>query len=135
MFQIQLSLIEYFESMLNNLHCLPETKAYLINIFSNYRLSENLSDKSITIEFAKAREQRNFIIYQNLGDFIFYSQTLFPSYLNNASKDYYNTIARLSYYSCYKIVNGQMKIYEELADNFIYLENQVKKNLKDIIIK
>jgi len=55
-----------------------------------------------------------------------------PSHLHDASRDYYQTIARLSYYSCYKLINKQWKLFEELSDNFPKLERQVKTKLESI---
>jgi len=79
--------------------------------------------------FAQARNKQDFLTYQNLGDWIFFANTIAPKHLQFASKDYYDTIARLSYYSCYKIINREWKLFEELADNFIILEEQVKRRL------
>jgi hypothetical protein len=56
-----------------------------------------------------------------------------PQHLKFASKDYYDTIARLSYYSCYKIINKQWRLFEELADNFPVIETQVKQKLNSAI--
>jgi len=51
-----------------------------------------------------------------------------PGHLRDAG-DYYENIARLSYYSCYKMVNRQWVLYQELADQFVVLERQAKEKL------
>ena len=79
--------------------------------------------------FAQARSKNDFSIYQNIGDWVFFSNTLAPSHLKNASKDYYDTVAKLSYYSCYKITNRQWKLFEELSDNFNIFEEKIKSKL------
>lgn len=90
----------------------------------------DLSKDSVTVLFAQARSKHDFLIYQNLGDWIFFSNTMASAHLHNASQDYYQTIARLSYYSCYKLINKKWKLFEELSDNFPVLESKVKEKLE-----
>ena len=56
-----------------------------------------------------------------------------PSHLQPIS--YYQDIARLSYYSCYRLINKQWDVYNELSDNLIVLEQQVIQKLSHIQIK
>jgi hypothetical protein len=120
----------FFDELLIDLNCQRDTKAYITGIFKKYKTAEfDLSKDSITLLFAQARHKQDFLTYQNLGDWIFFANTIAPTHLKGASKDYYDTIARLSYYSCYKLINRQWKLFEELADNFIILEERVKKLL------
>jgi len=119
-----------FEELLTDLECHRDTKAYIISIYGKYKSAQfDLSKDSVTILFAQARNNQDFLTYQNLGDWIFFANTLAPSHLHHASKDYYDTIARLSYYSCYKLIDRQWKLFEELADDFNTLESQVKNKL------
>lgn len=118
---------KFFEEILNDLKCQQDTKAYIISIYGKYKSSDfDLSKDSITLLFAQARNKQDFLTYQNLGDWLFYMNTLSPGHLKNASKDYYDTIAKLSYYSCYKLINKQWKLFEQLADEFSILEHEVK---------
>lgn len=124
----------FFEETLSDLKCHRDTKAYIVSIYDKYKFANfDLSNKSVTTLFADARAKHDFVAYQNLADWIFFCNTLYQEHLKNASKDYYDTVARLSYYSCYKLINKQWKLFEELADNFIYIEHQVKDKL--LIIK
>jgi hypothetical protein len=122
----------FFSKELDTLDCLSETKAYIVSIFSKYMKSahDDFSRESLTLLYSKAREEHNFIIYQNLGDWIFFSQTMFPKSLDAASPEYYQTIARSSYYSCYKLINKKWKVFEELSDNFTYLEDKTIRILQ-----
>jgi hypothetical protein len=123
----------FFDELLFDLQCNPDTRSYIVSIFGKYKTAESdLSKDSVTSLFAQARNKHDFLAYQNLGDWIFFTNTLAPNHLRFASKDYYDTIARLSYYSCYNIINKQWKLYEELADNFLILESQVKKKLNSV---
>lgn len=126
----QNSIVNFFNEILNELECQYDTRAYIVGIYGKYKNAEfDLSKDSLTLAFAQARNKQDFFTYQNIGDYIFFINTLAPEYFQNASKEYYDTIARLSYYSCYKIVNKQLKFYEEMSDNFNYLEKQVKNRL------
>lgn len=120
----------FFNELLSDLNCQNDTKAYIVSIYGKYRTAEfDLSKDSVTLLFAQARSNQDFLTYQNLGDWIFFANTLAPQHLQAASKDYYDTVARLSYYSCYKLIDRQWKLFEELADDFVRLEAQVKKRL------
>jgi len=124
------NIINFFDELLIDLECQRDTKAYIVSIYGKYKSAEfDLSKDSVTLLFAQARSKQDFLTYQNLGDWIFFANTLAPAHLRFASKDYYDTVARLSYYSCYKIINNQWKLFEELADNFLILEKQVKNKL------
>jgi hypothetical protein len=123
----------FFEELLSDLNCQNDTKAYIVSIYGKYKTAEfDLSKDSVTLRFAQARNNQDFLIYQNLGDWIFFANTLAPQHLHAASKDYYDTVARLSYYSCYKLINRQWKLFEELADDFTRLEAQVRKRLPQL---
>lgn len=131
----QNNLNDYFKEILDDIKCHRDTKAYIISIFGKYQSANfDLSNDSVTSLFAQARNKRDFLIYQNLGDWIFFSNTLVPEHLKFASKEYYDTVARLSYYSCYKIIDKKWKLFEELADNFSVLEEEVKNKLSTLNI-
>lgn len=127
------NITNFFEDLLIDLECQRDTKAYIVSIYGKYKSSEfDLSKDSVTLMFAQARNKQDFFTYQNLGDWIFFANTLAPEHLRYASKDYYDNVARLSYYSCYRLINRQWKLFEELSDNFQLLESQVKKKLGSI---
>lgn len=120
----------FFDELLVDVECQRDTKAYIVSIYGKYRTPEfDLSKDSITLLFAQGRHKQDFLTYQNLGDWIFFANTMVPNYLQSASKEYYDTMARLSYYSCYKLINRQWKLFEELADNFLSIECQVREKL------
>lgn len=127
------NITKFFEELLIDLECQHDTKAYIISIYGKYKSAEfDLSKDSITLLFAQARNKQDFLTYQNLGDWIFFANTLAPYHLKFASKDYYDTVARLSYYSCYKLINRQWRLFEELSDNFLTLESRVKQKFDNI---
>ncbi|HEY5267698.1 MAG TPA: hypothetical protein VII94_01025 [Candidatus Saccharimonadales bacterium] len=120
----------FFDELLVDLKCQPDTRSYIIGIYGKYNTAEfDFSQDSVTLLFSQARDKQDFLTYQNLGDWIFFANTVAPQHLKNASKDYYDTVARLSYYSCYRLIKCQWKLFEELADDFLNLEEQVKRRL------
>lgn len=132
---IHQNITDFFDEILSDLQCHRDTKAYIVSIYGKYKSADfDLSKDSISLLFAQARNKHDFLSYQNLGDWIFFSNTMVSRHLKFASKDYYDTIARLSYYSCYKIINKQWKLFEELADDFNNLENQVKEKINQLVM-
>jgi hypothetical protein len=130
MIHIQANINNFFEELLADIECQPTTRIYITSIYGKYKTAQfDLSKDSVTLLFAQGRSKQDFLTYQNLGDWIFFANTMAPNHLHNASKDYYDTVARLSYYSCYRLINREWKLFEELADNFLILEEQVKKRL------
>lgn len=132
---IHQNITDFFDEILSDLQCHRDTKAYIVSIYGKYKSADfDLSKDSISLLFAQARNKHDFLSYQNLGDWIFFSNTMVSRHFKFASKDYYDTIAKLSYYSCYKIINKQWKLFEELADDFNNLENQVKEKINKLVM-
>lgn len=133
MFYTYTNVNKFFQDVFADLKCQNDTKSYIISIYDKFKSADaDLSNNCITTQFAFAREKHDFMTYQNLADWIFFNNTLYQEHLKNASKDYYDTVARCSYYSCYRLINKQWKLFEELADNFNYIEEEVKNKLHTI---
>lgn len=129
----QLKIItSFFDEILEPLPCEHDTKAYIVSIYTKYRSATyDLSKDSLTILFSQAKQNQDFESFQNIGDWVFFSNTIIPAHLAHASEDYYHTLARVSYYSCYRLISRQWRLFEELSDNFIMLEKEAKKLLID----
>lgn len=120
------SLNDYFSEELSELQIDDELKAYIVSIFSKYKSSQHdLSKQSLTIEYSSARFEGSFFKFQNLGDYLFFTNVFYPESLNEASKDYYHSIGQMSYYSCYRIIRS-WRIYEQLADRFVDLSDETR---------
>ena len=121
----------FFGDVLSDLDCQADTRAYIVSIFGKYKNAEfDLSNDSITAVFCQARQKHDFSIFRNLGDWIFISNTVFPQHLDkHSSRDYQTTIARMSFYTCYRMTNRRWKLYEEISDRLSDLEQQVKTRL------
>ena len=107
----------YFAHRAKNVNTsLKETKAYILGIFNGFiRSDDDFSKESITLKYISAKENYNFVEFQKLGDWIFLVRSTFPKSLK-ASEEYYDSIARISYYRCYLILDKKWPCFEELAD-------------------
>lgn len=126
----------FFSEVLNDLPCQADTRAYIISIFSKYKKADfDLSKDSISLVYSDAILKQDFHAFQTIGDYIFFTNTVVPEFLHNASIDYYQTIGRLSYHSCYKLINKQWKLFDELSERFNPLSNRAKRLLDKANIK
>ena len=129
------NVVDLFEELLTDLRCRQDTRAYIVGIFAKHKMSDaDLSDKSITVLFSQARDTGDFITFQRLGDWLMFCNGIASEHLRFASKDYYDTVARMSYYACYRLLNRSWPAYEELADNFLVIKKQVKDKLSSLVI-
>jgi hypothetical protein len=125
---------DFFEELLKDLNCQPDTRAYIVGIFGKYKKADfDLSKDSLTLLLCQAQTKQDFLTYQKIGDWIFYINSIAPQHLQFASKDYYNSLAQVSYYTCYRLINKQWKLFEQLADELIPLEFQVRKRLESLV--
>lgn len=123
-----------FSSVLEGLDCRNDTRAYIIGIYSQHNNPTiDLSHHNLTLTFLQARHNYNFYDHQKIGDWIFFVNSMFPQFFDD-NAEYYRNMARLSYYSCYKLINKKWPLYEELADRFITLEEEAKEKLATISI-
>ncbi len=128
------NLNDFFAVALQDLHCGENTKSYLINLYASYQKSTyDLSQENITLVFLEGRSTGDFHLLQQCADWIFFAQSMMPGHLSSA--DYYRDIGRLSYYTCYKLINRKWALFEELSDRFIALEEEASAKLNMIQIK
>ena len=97
---------DFFAKLISDFDYDEKTKAYILSIFDKYTTSSSdLSKNSLTLLFFDAQNTNDFIKYQNIGDWVLYAKSILPASLSDASADYYITIGRVSYLSCYHIMN------------------------------
>jgi hypothetical protein len=129
---VYVNLNDFFSSQLENLDCDENTRAYIVSVLAKYKTaSVDYSKDSLTTIYAAAKFRQDFLIYQQLGDWLFYIHSIFPEHLNSASKDYYILIGRSSYNSCYKLLNRKWKVYEQLSDEFEYLSEETRTLIRE----
>lgn len=120
----------YFVSKLEDLKCEYQTRSYIIGIFNKYlkNADGDLSRDNIILLYADASANRNFICFQNIGDWVFFCRIFFPEFIPGQM---YVNLGQMSYFHCYKILERKWPVFEELADRFESLENQTKKLIRD----
>jgi hypothetical protein len=123
----------FFIKKLEKLSCQEDTKSYIISVLTKYKNSKfDFSKDSITIQYSIAKSKNDFERFQSIGDWLFFISSIFPENLQNASEGYFHTIAQSSYYSCYRIINRQWILYEQMADLFPTLTKSVNKAIRNI---
>lgn len=123
----------FFTEQIEILRCQEKTKAYIVSVLSKYKHSQyDYSNSSLTLIFNEARLSGSFTIFQNLADWIFFCESVFPGYLKDASKEYYHSLAQNSYYNCYRLINKKIDIYENMADEFTDLTQKLNKVIQHI---
>ncbi len=120
------NLASYFSKQIKINKCQQTTQAYVVEIFSR---ECPIITESLTLAYSEARAECSFKNYQCLADSILYIKSLYPEYLCNASPEYYDALAQNSYYSCYKLINKQWKLFEELADLFPQIIKEIRNSL------
>ncbi len=107
-----------------------ETKLYIHSVLAKFvNSNSDMSKISVTLQFARAKEQYNFKLFQELADWLLFAGSFYPESLNGASLDYYYSIAQNSYSSCYYIINKQWPLFLELSNNFPYFTQKINKSL------
>lgn len=122
------SLDALFNTQIEKLPCHQSTKAYISGIFTSPKKENDFSKESITVIYSQAKNEYRMDLFQNLADWILFAQTMYPDSLCHASPEYYQTIAQLSYYRCYRMINRQWTLFEELADKLPHLIKQMRVN-------
>lgn len=107
----------FFDETIKIPNCEEKTRSYIVGIFSS-SLDRDFTNESLTFALKDAYEKMSFQSFKELGDYLFFTKSLFPENLTGANPGYYNSIAQTSYYKCFLLLNRQWTIYEELADQF-----------------
>lgn len=116
------TLASFFAIQLQRLECDENTKAYIVSVFDRYKkTTDDYSKESITLIYADARNRQDFETFQSIADWVFMSSVYFPESLRGANKNYYFSIAKMSYYSCFRMTAYKLLFYEQMADDFCKL--------------
>lgn len=104
---------DWFAGQLTNLRCGSEARAYVVGVLST-RI-DDMSDESVVLAYRDAAETGSFATFQRIGDWTLWASAFAP-HPSKAQRDLIERFGRLSYFSCYRIMRGQWRLYEELAD-------------------
>lgn len=121
----------WFSERLHELDYRPETLAYVAGVLKAQVSpchGESLAGQSIVLAFEHARSKGNFVEYQRIGDWILFVDVVLPDSIKH-EREVVETIGRLAYYSCYRMMQGRWDVYEELADQLPVLAHHVRNKL------
>lgn len=119
MMDIIVGLDSWFADRLSGMRRKPETVAYVAGVLKSLakpRELDDLSDRSVILEFASARETGDFATFQRIGDWVLWVNIVMPESLQG-HHEAVESVGRQSYYTCHRILRGQWRVYEELADD------------------
>ncbi len=116
----------WFESALTDLRCSPDTRAYVINLLSGH--VDDISDSSVALAYRDASLSGRFETFQRIGDWSLWVSAFAPHPLRG-QRDLIERFGRLSYFSCHRIMRGQWRLYEELADELPAIVYDVRCNM------
>jgi len=109
-----------------------ELGPYIEGVLSQYiHAQDDYSKDSVTLRFIQAQAQMNFAGYQKLGDWIFFLSSVFPEAAQQ-HKTVYSMIGQSCYKKCFILLNKEWVLYEELADNFVPLSNQIAEQFSKL---
>lgn len=115
----------FFERVLRNSSASIEVQAYITKTFLDYIVSNEITRDSFVIAYADAKQTSSFLKFQHLGDKVLWINTFHPA--GTSDKTLTDTIGQLSYFTCYRLIQRQWKLYEELADTLPKLTNELSK--------
>lgn len=124
------NLTQFLTTELQISSCQQPTKSYILNTLANPKY--NLANRSITLLYAEARDSHKFHNFQTLADWLLFARSVFPNSLTAADAEYYDVIAQNCYYTCYRLIERKWVIFEELADIFPAIVQEINENLSDI---
>lgn len=124
------NLERWFDETLKETGYKPDTRAYIIGVLLKHRSSSelDLSKKSIVLEYKLAIERSDFSTHQRIGDWALWTSTFFPTE-DRSRLELTQSFGRLSYYACNRILRGQWRVYEELADELPVIAKTVRKRI------
>jgi hypothetical protein len=107
----------WFADALEDLKCRQDTRAYVVGALSKRWLDEDdLSDRSLVLTYASARNERSFVGLQRIGDWILYSESIHPLTRDDAQKELVVALGQCSYEACDRLLMHRWPLYEELAE-------------------
>ena len=118
---------DWFAGQLTDLRCGNEARAYVVGVLSN-RI-DDMSDESVVLAFQNASLTGNFAAFQKIGDWTLWVASFAP-HPQKAQRELIERFGRLSYFACHRIMRGQWRLYEELADELPAIVYDVRCKIK-----
>lgn len=92
------------------------TRAYVVSVMAGMNPDAVFGPgESVVLAYAEARAAHDFVRFQRIGDWVLWVEVWAPAYVAR-DRRVVESIGRLSYATCHRILRGTWPIYEELAD-------------------
>lgn len=110
----------WFSERISNVPHSEEVKAYISGVYAKFSFSceGDLSKDALLMKFVEAKSTSDFAALQTIGDWILWVDTFCKESIEDGQRKIVESTGRLSYYSCYRILNGKWQVFEELGDEF-----------------
>jgi hypothetical protein len=111
--ELVIRLDDWFAGLLTDLRCGTEARAYVVKVLSS-RI-DDMSDESVVLAFRDAGLTGCFATFQRIGDWTLWVSAFAP-HPQKGQRNLVERFGRQSYLACHRIMRGQWRLYEELAD-------------------
>jgi len=129
MMDLIVRLDRWFADRLQGLTYAPETLAYVAGVLSRRSwVDADMSRESVVLAFQDAVMKGDFEEFQRIGDWVLFIDTIHPTHFDGV-REAVESIGRNSYYSCHRILRGQWRVYEELADQLPHIARHARRKL------
>lgn len=115
----------WFTDLLASIEVQDATRAYIIDVMSSPGHDCNLHDRSIVLAYYDACSTGSFSSFKRIGDWVLWIASFAPESIE-VHRDVNESIGRLSYYACHRILNKKWHLYEELADDMPKIVHNVQ---------
>ncbi len=124
-----IKLDSWFAERLQTLNYGENTRAYVASVLAKFHPNKDiLTNSSIVLSFNAAKLHGDFVAFQRIGDYVLWVDSIFPQHINE-NKEIIELIGRMSYYRCHHIMRKQWLVFEELADEFPNIVNDIHEQI------
>lgn len=110
------ALTDWFADHLDGAVLSEPTRAYVVSVMAGMNPDAVFGPgESVVLAYAEARAAHDFVRFQRIGDWVLWVEVWAPAYVARDQR-VVESIGRLSYATCHRILRGTWPIYEELAD-------------------
>jgi hypothetical protein len=106
----------WFTDLVASIEVQDATRAYIIDVMSTLGYDCNLHGQSIVLAYYDACSTGSFSSFKRIGDWVLWVASFAPESIE-IHREVNESIGRLSYYACHRILNKKWYLYEELADD------------------
>ena len=127
---------DWVSDLIGDLRCGRDTKAYVISVLAkDVGPDADMSKMSLVLAYEEARRTANFVVYQQIGDWVLWVSSVHPGAISE-NQEVVQTVGRLSYSAGNRMLRGSWPLYEELADNLPVIAREINHRFqRDVMSK